>query len=357
MKSTIRFAIIGCGKITARHLEALATTPGCELVAVTDRVKERADEVGFKYKVPSYTDYLTMLREHDCDVVSVLTPSGTHSQVAHDVLSAGRHVVVEKPMTLRVSDAKRLLKHTERVGKNVFVVHQYRFHPAVQYLYDAVNTGRLGRITLVTGRIRWCRPQSYYDESSWRGTWAMDGGVIANQACHHVDLFSWIGGPIHSLHAVGTQRLSNIETEDVAVVSFRFESGALGVMEATTATRPHDIECSLSVLGEHGTVEIGGTATNQLKVWSFTKPLPEDEHIMREYGEKVDARSKIGHKRFYEELVASLSAGKPFSVDGLEAYKTVEIINAIYDSMETGERIQFPYEGEHSRLGLRLSAL
>lgn len=353
MESIIRFAIVGCGKITVRHLEALATTPGCRLVAVSDHVKERADDVGPKYKVSSYTDYKTMIQGQDCEVVIVLTPSGTHSEIAHDILTMGRHVVIEKPMALRLSDAKRLLERAKQVRKNIFVVHQYRFHPPVQLLYDAVNSGRMGKIVLVTGRIRWCRPQSYYNEAAWRGTWAMDGGVMANQACHHLDLVSWIGGPIQSLRAIGTRRLSNIETEDVAVATFRFRSGALGVIEATTAARPHDIECSLSVLGENGTVEIGGMATNLLKVWSFSKPLPEDKQIMCEFGESANAQSKIGHKKFYEELVASLSAGKPFSINVLEAYKTVEIINAIYDSMETGEEIQFPYEGGRSRLGVR----
>jgi len=347
----IRFGLIGCGNIASRHLTALLSISGACIAGVVDRSPEKAKAIGEQYGVPWYTDYATLIQE-GVDVICILTPSGAHAEIALKVLEAGKTLVIEKPMTLQLSDANRLLREANMKGVNIFVVHQYRFHPAVQLLHQAIQQGRMGKITLATARIRWCRPESYYRQGGgWRGTWAMDGGVISNQSAHLLDLLQWLIGPVYSVKAWGSKALTEGETENVAIVVFQFENGAMGILEATTCARPYDIESSLSVLGESGSVEVGGLATNQIKVWAFSQATEQDQKILDEYGRPEMGQAKVGHLKFYEAVLRSLCSGSPFVMDGYEARKTVEIISAIYESIETGEEVCLRFKPKFCRLG------
>lgn len=347
----MRFVLIGCGKIALQHVAALTQSPSARIVGVADVSPEKAKAVGEPRGIPWYTDYVAMLKEVQCDVVCILTPTGTHAEIAHQLLPFGKPLVIEKPMTLQLAEANSLLKAAGSAGVKIFAVHQYRFHPPVQLMHQAIQQGRLGKIHLATARLRWCRPESYYRQGAWRATWAMDGGVISNQAVHQLDLLQWLAGPVYSVKAWGSNVRFIGETEDVAVVVLQFEEGTLGVLEATTCVSPYDIESSVSVLGDRGTVEVGGLAANQLKVWAFLEKHESDQKIFEEYGRSEMGQVKVGHLRFYEALVQALRANAPFELDGQEAKKTVEIISAIYESMETGQEVHLRFKPKFCRLG------
>src|SRR5687767_10165020 len=243
----INFAIVGCGRIAKRHAELLATGQirGARLVAVCDSAPSRADQIATRYGVPAFVSLADMLAMPGIDAVSVLTPSGMHAEHAVQVCRSGRHVVVEKPMALTLEDADGMIAAADAAGVRLLVVKQNRFNVPVVKAREALDAGRLGEFVLGTVRVRWARDQSYYDNDAWRGTWAQDGVVIANQASHHVNMLSWFLGPVERVHARAARALVDIEAEDTAVATLRFRNGALGVIEATSATRPNDLEGSL----------------------------------------------------------------------------------------------------------------
>jgi predicted dehydrogenase len=231
------------------------------------------------------------------------------------------------------------------------VVKQNRFNTPVQKLREALDEGRFGRLVMGTVRVRWCRRQDYYDQDAWRGTWRMDGGVFANQASHHVDLLQWLMGDVESVYAVGRRALADIETEDVGIATLRFAGGAVGVIEATTATRPADLEGSVSVLGESGSVEIGGFAVNRMLHWRFTPERPEDAPVMDEYRENPPNVYGFGHARYLQNVVDALVSGAPAAVDGVEGRRSLRLIAAIYASMERGREVRLDEADLGSRLG------
>ena len=266
----LRFALMGCGRIAKRHSDLLGTKQidGAELACVCDIVPEKARAIGERFNIPWYTDVVTMMEEQSPDVVSILTESGRHAEHVVQLAPFGKHLLVEKPMALTLADADSMIAACNAAGIKLFVVKQNRFNVPVVKLREALEDGRFGRLVMGTVRVRWSRNQAYYDQDSWRGTWKLDGGVLTNQASHHVDLLEWMMGPVRSVFAKTTTALVNIEAEDTAVVVLEFASGALGIIEATTAVRPKDLEGSISLLGERGSVEIGGFAVNKLKVWN-----------------------------------------------------------------------------------------
>lgn len=349
----IKFALVGCGRIAKRHAELLGLNQiaGARLVAVCDIRPDRATAYGDRFGVPAYTSLEAMLERKDIDVVSVLTPSGSHADIAIAVAVSGRNVVVEKPMALTLEDADRMVAAAEKARVRLFVVKQNRFNVPVVKAREALDAGRLGKLVLGTVRVRWCRDQAYYDQDSWRGTWAQDGGVIANQASHHVDMLAWFMGPVESVHARGATSLVDIETEDTAVATVRFANGALGVVEATAATRPKDLEGSLSVLGSGGTVEISGFAVNQMRHWNFVSSRPEDDEVREKYSVNPPNVYGFGHQAYYEHVVDCLSHGKPALVDGREGRSSLEFVLGLYESMATGGEVRFPVATRRSRLG------
>jgi predicted dehydrogenase len=349
----IHFAIVGCGRIAKRHADLLGSgqIAGAKLVAVCDTDVGRADAFASRYEVPAFTSLATMLEQPGIDAVSVLTPSGMHAKHAIQVSRSGRHSVVEKPMALTLDDADAMIEAADAAGKRLFVVKQNRFNVPVVKAREALDAGRFGQLVLGTVRVRWCRDQSYYDQDSWRGTWAQDGGVIANQASHHVDMLGWFFGPVESVHARGVRALVDIETEDTAVATLRFANGALGVVEATGATRPKDLEGSLSVLGSGGAVEIAGFAVNEVRHWQFAEPQPGDAEVMARYSVNPPNVYGYGHQAYYEHVVQVLEGRAKALVDGREGRASLELVAAIYESMASGRDVKLPLRVESSRLG------
>lgn len=352
-KKILKIGLVGCGRIARRHSELLGKglVAGAKLAAVCDVVGEKAESIGKSYDVPWYLDFNEMMERGEIDLVSVLTPSGLHAEHVIALAKYGKHIIVEKPMALTLDDADKMIKACDANACRLFVVKQNRFNLPVVKLRSALESGRFGKIVLGTVRVRWCRPQEYYDSDPWRGTWAMDGGVLTNQASHHIDLLEWMLGDVESVFAKSATALVNIEVEDTAVVILKFISGALGIIEATTATRPKDLEGSISILGELGSVEIGGFAVNELKTWNFTSPLPGDEDVARKFSVNPPDIYGYGHKAYYEHIVDCISNNRHQLVDGLEGRKSLELISAIYESIETGREVVLRFKPNKCKLG------
>ena len=349
----LKVALVGCGRITKRHAELLGYNQiaGAELVSVCDVVPEKAKKFGEQFKVPYYTDAYKMMENENVDIISICTESGYHAENVIGLARFGKHIIVEKPMALTLDDADLMIKACDANKIKLFVVKQNRFNVPVQKLRQAIEENRFGKIVMGTVRVRWCRTQAYYDMEPWRGTWAMDGGVLANQASHHIDLLEWMMGDVESVFAKSMTALVNIEAEDTAIVVLKFKNGALGVIEATTATRPKDIEGSISVLGEKGTVEIGGFAVNEMKVWNFTEKREEDEFILEKYSVNPPSVYGFGHQAYYEHVVDCILNDKKQLVDGLEGRKSLELISAIYESIETGKEVFLRFTPDKCKLG------
>lgn len=350
----IRFGLIGCGRIAKRHAELLGGghVSGARLVAVCDPIHARADAIAAKFAVPAHYDLDGLLARPDIDAVAVLTPSGMHPEHAIASAKAGKHVIVEKPMALRLQDADDMIRACDEAGVKLFVVKQNRFNVPVVKAREALQAGRFGKLILGTVRVRWCRDQAYYDHDAWRGTWAYDGGVLTNQASHHIDMLEWFFGDVVSVHARATTALVKIETEDTAVATLKFRSGALGIIEATTATRPKDLEGSLSILGEKGTVEIAGFAVNQIRHWRFVDELPSDKEVVEKFSVNPPNVYGFGHQAYYEHVVDCLTSRRSALVDGLEGRKSLELISALYESIETGQEVALRFVPRLSRLGV-----
>lgn len=349
----LKFALVGCGRISKRHSELLGLNQidGARLVAACDLIESNAKLIGERFSVPYYTDMHAMMQAEEVDVVVVLTESGHHARHVVELSRYGKHIVVEKPMALTLDDADAMIRACDEVGVKLFVVKQNRFNVPVVKLREAMQRGRFGKLILGTIRVRWCRTQDYYDQAPWRGTWAMDGGVLTNQASHHVDMLEWMFGEVESVFARSVTALAKIEAEDTAVVTLKFRNGALGLIEATTAVRPQDLEGSISVLGEGGTVEIGGFAVNKMKVWNFVEPEVGDENVMEEYSVNPPNVYGFGHQAYYEHVVDCIKNNRKHLVDGLEGRKSLELINAIYESIETGKEVCMRFRPKHCRLG------
>lgn len=351
----IKFALMGCGRIAKRHSELLGNNQisGAQLVAVCDISEEKAKKVGEQFNVPYFVDYKDMMESVEVDVVSVLTESGNHARDVIGLTKYKKHIVVEKPMALTLKDADLMIRACDEAGVRLFVVKQNRFNVPVVKSREALEAGRFGKLFMGTVRVRWCRPQHYYDQAPWRGTWAMDGGVLTNQASHHLDLLEWMMGDIESVYAKSMTAVANIEAEDTAVVVLKFSNGALGTIEATTAVRPKDLEGSLTLLGSEGSVEIGGFAVNEMKVWQFSNPIPDDDTVLKEYSVNPPNVYGFGHQAYYEHVVDSIKNNKKHLVDGLEGRKSIELVNAIYESVETGKEVFMRFKPKYCKLGIK----
>ena len=350
----LNFALVGCGRIAKRHSELLGLRQiqGAQLVAVCDLIEERARQIGKKFAVPHYSSMHRMMENVDIDVAVVLTESGNHAKNVIDLSHYGKHIIVEKPMALTLHDADQMIVACDRAGVKLFVVKQNRFNVPVIKLREAIEQKRFGKLFLGTVRVRWCRPQEYYDQAGWRGTWSMDGGVLTNQASHHVDLLEWMMGDVESVFAKSIRALAKIEAEDTIVATLKFKNGALGLIEATTATRPKDLEGSISILGECGSVEIGGFAVNEMKTWQFVNDSPSDQFVTRDYFENPPSVYGFGHKSYYEYVVNCLANKGPHLIDGLVGRRSLELINAIYESVETGREVNLRFRPLKCRLGI-----
>lgn len=355
MSQMLSFALVGCGRIAKRHSELLGhkQIAGARLAAVCDVKVDRAKAIGTQFGVPAYADMHDMMRKEKVDVAVVLTESGLHAEHVIALSEHRKHIMVEKPMALTLADADRMITACDSAGVRLFVVKQNRFNVPVVKLRQALEAGRFGRMVMGSVRVRWCRPQAYYDQDAWRGTWALDGGVLTNQASHHVDMLEWMMGEVESVFAMSRTALVDIETEDTAVALLKFASGALGVIEATTAARPKDLEGSLSILGEGGTVVIGGFAVNQITSWQFAKPESGDEEVLTKYSVNPPNVYGFGHQAYYDHVVSSITNNTAQLVDGLKGRKSLELISAIYESIETGKEVSLRFKPTRCKLGQR----
>jgi UDP-N-acetyl-2-amino-2-deoxyglucuronate dehydrogenase len=340
-KKPVRLALLGCGRISQNHFDAIKKVPELKLVAVCDEVSERANAAGAAHGVKSYDDYALMLKDVECDVVTICTPSGLHSKHGIAAARAGKHVITEKPMSITLEQADALVDACDKAGVSLFVVKQNRLNPAIQLLKRAVDNGRFGRIYLANTTVRWQRPQSYYDAAPWRGTWEFDGGAIMNQASHYVDLIQWLLGPVESVIAKTATQARRIEAEDSGVAVLKFRSGALGVVEVNVLTYPQNWEGSISIMGEKGTAKVGGTAVNKVEHWAFAEPHPDDAHVQASATSPPSVYG-FGHEGYYRNVLAVLSGAAKPETDGRAGRKSLELILGIYESAKTGREIPLP---------------
>jgi UDP-N-acetyl-2-amino-2-deoxyglucuronate dehydrogenase len=339
-----RVALVGCGRISNTHFEALTKVPGLRLTAVCDILPDRASAAGEAQGVPHWTSYEKMLAEAECDVVTICTPSGLHPQHGIMAAKAGKHVVCEKPMAITLLAADELVQVCDDAGVRLFVVKQNRLNPAIQLLKRAVDRGRFGRIYLANTTVRWARPQEYYDQAPWRGTWEFDGGAFMNQASHYVDLIQWLLGPVESVMAKTATLARKIEAEDTGVALLKFRSGALGVMEVTMLTYPKNLEGSITILGEHGTVKIGGTAVNRVEHWQFAD-YDDGDKLIEQVATAPPNVYGFGHEAYYNNVLAVLRGEARPDTDGRGGRKSLEIILGVYESAKTGREIPLPLRG------------
>jgi len=351
----LKIALIGCGRIAKRHSELLGHRQinGAQLVAVCDNVFEKAEKIGRQFDVEAYADIDEMMLQEQIDVVVVLTPSGLHAEHVIQLAKYGKDIMVEKPMALTLADADAMIEACDKNNCRLFIIKQNRFNVPVVKLREVVEAKRFGKLVLGTVRVRWARHQPYYDQDAWRGTWAMDGGVLTNQASHHVDMLEWMMGDVESVFARATTALADIEAEDTAVVTLKFKNGALGIIEATTATRPKDLEGSISILGEKGSVVIGGFAVNQMQSWNLEEQQEGDEEVLEKYSVNPPNVYGFGHQAYYEHVVDCISRGGQNLVDGLQGRKSIELISAIYESVESGKEVFLRFKPQRCKLGQR----
>lgn len=340
----IRFALVGCGRIAKNHFTALAKhATHAELVGVCDVDRKALDAATSTTQVKGYSGLGSMLADTTADIIVLSTPSGLHPDQAIQVARSGRHVMTEKPMATRWSDGVRMVKACDEAAVRLFVVKQNRRNPTLQLLKQAVGQGRFGKIYMVNVNVFWTRPQEYYDSAAWRGTWEFDGGALMNQATHYVDLLDWLIGPVESLHAYTATLARDIEVEDTGVVNVRWRSGALGSMNVTMLTYPKNLEGSITIIGEKGTVRVGGVAVNEIQHWEFADRNADDEKI-RSASYETTSIYGFGHPLYYENVIKVLRGEAEPETDGREGLKSLELLIAAYRSARDGKRVALPLD-------------
>jgi len=290
-----------------------------------------------------FSNLKDMLAGSDADIVILTSPSGLHPEQAIQVAESGRHVMTEKPMATRWQEAKRMVAACDAANVRLFVVKQNRRNATLQLVKRAVEKGRFGRIFMVNINVFWTRPQSYYDSADWRGTWEFDGGAFMNQASHYVDLLDWLIGPVESVQAYTSTLARDIEVEDTGVVSVRWRSGALGSMNVTMLTFPKNLEGSITILGEKGSVRVGGVAVNEIQHWEFADSDPEDTKV-KDANYETTSVYGFGHPMYYDNVIEVLRGEAEAETDGREGLKSLEVLIATYLSARDGRRVPLPLD-------------
>jgi len=347
-QKSAKIAIIGCGRVSGHHCRSIMQTTGAELVAVCDLEIAKAQVYQDEFGAKAYSDYRRMLAAHpEINTVAIVTPSGMHHEHGLDIIENYRkNLIVEKPTFMRPSQLVHAYAAAARYGLQLFPVFQNRHNLAVQRVKQGLDSGELGRIRLVSVRVRWCRPQRYYDLAPWRGTFAMDGGCLTNQGVHHVDLMRYFGGEVARVCASMSTLGVEIEVEDTAVGSVSFSNGALGNLEVTTAARPIDYEASLSLVCENGLAQIGGIAVNELQVYT-----PDPSACVANSEDFSGNVYGHGHEQLYKEIVEFFRDDKPFSVSRDDALSTIRLLNSFYVADEQGDWTDVATAGDSQRLG------
>ena len=340
----IRLALVGCGRIAANHFGAIERhADRVELVDVCDVNATALEQAAARTKATGHRSLAEMLKLTTADLVILCTPSGLHSEQAILVAQSGRHVMTEKPMATRWYDGVRMVKGCDDANVHLFVVKQNRRNATLQLLRRAIDQGRFGKIYAVAVNVFWTRPQEYYDSAKWRGTWEFDGGAFMNQASHYIDLLDWLIGPVESVMAYTATLNRNIEVEDSGVAALRWRSGAMGTVNVTMLTYPKNLEGSITILGEKGTVRIGGVAVNEIQTWLFAEPRPEDAEIANASYETTSVYG-FGHPLYYDNVIKTLRGEAEPETDGREGLKTLELLIAMYLSSRDGKRVALPLE-------------
>ncbi|HPR16776.1 MAG TPA: Gfo/Idh/MocA family oxidoreductase [Candidatus Cloacimonadota bacterium] len=338
----LKFGLVGCGRISSRHFEAIREIDKAQVVACADIKQERAEEAAQKYNIAHfYTDYLEMLDKENLDVLLICTPSGMHPYMGIEAANRGIHVVTEKPMGINLKSADALVKACDKNRVELFVVKQNRLNPAIQLLKKAVDKNRFGRLFSANATVRWARPQSYYDLAKWRGTWEFDGGAFMNQASHYFDLIQWLMGPVEAVMAFTATMNHQIETEDMGSGIIKFRNGAIGSVEVTMNTYPKNYEGSITVMGEYGTVKIGGIAVNKVEYWAF-KDYDDDDRLIESVTTNPTSVYGFGHLGYLQNVVDVLQGKATPNTDGRSGRKSLELILAMYESAKTGQKVALP---------------
>ena len=340
----IKIALVGCGRISKNHFDAIKQhRNNLELVSVCDNDPQALSDAVENTKVEGFNRLSKLLEKSDADVFTLCTPSGLHAEQAAMIANSGIHVITEKPMATRWDDGKNMVSVCDRAYVRLFVVKQNRANATLQLLKQAISKNRFGKIYTVALNVFWSRPQSYYDQAHWRGTWEFDGGALMNQASHYIDLLDWLIGPVASVHAMTGTLARNIEVEDTAVMNVRWRSGTLGTVNVTMLTYPKNYEGTITIIGEKGTVRVGGLAVNEIQRWEFEDTQPEDESI-NDASYQTTSVYGFGHPSYYENVIKVLRGECEPETDGREGLKSLEILIAAYLSARDRKEIALPLE-------------
>ena len=345
----MKYALIGCGRIAVNHIKAVVNN-GLDLVAVCDLVPEHIDilfeKTGYTGTPVRYTDYRKMLSEHpELELAAIATDSGVHAEIALACLDAGLNVIVEKPMAMSMADADRIIAKADETKRLVSVCHQNRFNLAVQRMRRALEQGRFGRLSHGSVHVRWNRNRAYYEQAPWRGKWASDGGALMNQCIHGIDLLRWmLGDEVEEVYGQTRQQFHDyLECEDVGLAVLKFKNGAIATIEGTVNVYPKNLEETLYLFGEKGTVKLGGTSCNNIDVWDFAEADPEDE----ESRGLTEATSNVygnGHTSLYADMLSAISEGRQPYIDAEAGRRALEVVLAIYKSQLTGQPVRLPLQ-------------
>jgi len=340
----IKIAVVGCGRIAAKHFDAIEQhSDNLELVGVCDINHEALDKVITQSGAPGYDDLRDLLKNTRPDLVSICTPSGLHPAQTMRCAKSGCHVMTEKPMATHWNDGLRMVRACDSAGVRLFVVKQNRHNATLNLLKRTIQKGRFGRIYMVQVNVFWARPQSYYDSAKWRGTWEFDGGALMNQASHYIDLLDWLVGPVKSVQAMTATLARNIQVEDTAVMNVNWRSGALGSVAVTMLTYPSNLEGSITIIGENGTVKLGGVAVNEFQHWEFAEP-DEDDELVKSASYETTSVYGFGHPVYYENVIKTLRGESEPETDGREGLRSLELLIAAYLSARDGKLMSLPLE-------------
>jgi predicted dehydrogenase len=335
MKKKIKVGLIGAGRIAGHHLKAIKKNKEFSVCCICDLILKKAKYYSDLYNIPFYTHYSEMLESHkDLDLVVIITPTGMHYDHAKDILKRfKKNIIIEKPTFLKTSQVKEIFSLGKKLKCKTYPVFQNRYNRAIQRLKKAILKKELGKIRVVNVRVRWCRPQKYYSLSDWRGTFSHDGGALANQGIHHIDLLRYLFGEIKKIDAIMKTFGANIEVEDTVVANLIFKSNCIGTLEITTAARPKDYEASISVVGSKGLAQVGGLAVNELQIFT---PKPGDCKI---FSQKIPDAYGFGHYDLYKDIALDIKKLKKFPIHYSDCYKTIRLLNAFYSSSEKNRTV------------------
>lgn len=342
------YALIGCGRIANNHMKA-AVNNKLNIVAVCDVKPEAMEALLEKHglekdaSIRRYTDYKKMLEENRLQLISIATESGIHAQIALDCIDAGVNLIIEKPMAMSMADAEEIIRRSDEKGVKVSACHQNRFNVAVQETRRALEAGRFGRLSHGSIHVRWNRDKNYYTQAPWRGTWAQDGGCLMNQCIHGIDLLRWMmGDEVEEVYGTTQQQFHDyLECEDVGMAVVKFKNGAIGTIEGTTNVYPKNLEETLYLFGQNGTVKIGGTSTNNIDVWDFAD-AHDDDAKNKGLQEETSNVYGNGHTSLFADVMDAIENDRKPYVDAVAGRNALEMILAIYQSAATGKPVKLP---------------